>query len=88
MEFLEFRPMTLDQSLRIKRGAGNTRAVLTRAERITRLQSEDKWTDGQSPLGLPKVRVFKLSMKKKKVKKAEEPDAKGAKPAAKAAGKK
>jgi len=49
-----------------------SRNVLTRAERIQKLQESDKWTEGRSPLGLPKVRVVKISMKKKKVKKAED----------------
>ena len=64
--------MTLDKSLKIKRGSSSARGVLTRAERITRLKEEERWTNGQSPLGLPKVRVIKLSMKKKKKKKEEE----------------
>ena len=58
--------MTMDRSLRISAGLVRSRSVLSRAERIVRLQSSDKWADGQSPLGLPKVRVYKLSMKKKK----------------------
>jgi hypothetical protein len=39
---------------------------LSRAERITKLKELEKWEEGQSPLGLPKVRVQKISMKKKK----------------------
>lgn len=82
--------MTLDKSLKIKRGSASTRAVLTRAERIKRLKDEDKWKEGQSPTGLPKVRVYKLAMKKKKKKEAEgDAAAAGAKgAAAKPAGKK
>ena len=54
-----------------------------------RLQSSDKWSDGQSPLGLPKVRVYKLSMKKKKKTKEEgEGEAAGKGGAKAAAGKK
>jgi small basic protein (TIGR04137 family) len=49
-----------------------SRSVLSRAERLARLQSADRWKEGDSPLGLPKVRVYKLSMKKKKKKKEEE----------------
>jgi small basic protein (TIGR04137 family) len=64
--------MTIDKSLRVKRGATRNRSVLTRVERIARLQEADAWTDGDSPLGLPKVRVRKLTMKKKKKKKEEE----------------
>jgi small basic protein (TIGR04137 family) len=64
--------MTMDKSLRVRRGMVRARSVLTRAERITRLQEADRWQEGQSPLGLPKVRVYKLAMKKKKKKKEEE----------------
>lgn len=64
--------MTIDKSLRVRRGATRNRSVLTRVERIARLQASDQWTEGDSPLGLPKVRVRKLTMKKKKKKKEEE----------------
>ena len=64
--------MTMDKSLRVRRGLVRSRSVLTRAERLTRLQEADRWKEGDSPLGLPKVRVFKLAMKKKKKKKEEE----------------
>lgn len=64
--------MTMDQSLRVRRGATSSRSVLTRTERIAQLQKSDRFAEGQSPLGLPKVRVYKLSMKKKKKAKAEE----------------
>src|SRR5882757_1949648 len=75
--------MTIDKSLRVKRGATRNRSVLTRVERIARLTEADSWKEGDSPLGLPKVRVRKLTMKKKKKKKDEE----GADAAAPAAGK-
>src|SRR4051812_1791054 len=64
--------MTIDKSLRVKRGATRNRSVLTRVERIARLTEVDAWKEGDSPLGLPKVRVGKLTMKKKKKKKEEE----------------
>jgi small basic protein (TIGR04137 family) len=64
--------MTIDKSLRVKRGATRNRSVLTRVERITRLREADRWKEGDSPLGLPKVRVRKLTMKKKKKKKEDE----------------
>lgn len=64
--------MTMDKSLQIRAGLARSRSVLTRAERITRLQAADRWKDGDSPLGLPKVRVFKLALKKKKKQKEEE----------------
>ena len=74
--------MTIDKSLKIRRGATSARSVLSRAERLERLKETDRWVEGQSPLGLPKVRVKKLSMKKKKKEKKEGDDA-----AAPAAGK-
>lgn len=66
--------MTIDKSLRRKGRLVRTRNVLTRAERILRLQTEDRWVEGASPLGLPKVRVIKTVLGKKKKKKAG-PDA-------------
>jgi small basic protein (TIGR04137 family) len=77
--------MTIDKSLRVKRGATRNRSVLTRVERIARLREADRWKEGDSPLGLPKVRVRKLTMKKKKKKKEEE-GAEGAEGTAAAAG--
>ena len=77
--------MTIDKSLKVKRGATRNRSVLTRVERIARLKEADAWADDRSPLGLPKVRVRKLTMKKKKKKKEEE-GAEGAAAAAPAAG--
>lgn len=64
--------MTIDKSLKVRRGAAANRSVLTRAERLARLKEVDRWEEGQSPFGLPKVRVRKLQMKKKKKKKEEE----------------
>ena len=64
--------MTMDKSLKRRSALVRTRSVLTRAERITRLQEADRWTEDSTALGLPKVRVYKLSMKKKKKKKEED----------------
>jgi small basic protein (TIGR04137 family) len=64
--------MTIDKSLKVKRGATRNRSVLTRVERLVRLKESERWQEGDSPLGLPKVRVRKLTMKKKKKKKEEE----------------
>ena len=75
--------MTMDKSLRVRKGATGARGVLNRAEQIAKLKELERWEEGRSPIGLPKVRVYKMSMKKKK-KKAEE----GAEAAAKPAGKK
>jgi small basic protein (TIGR04137 family) len=64
--------MTMDKSLRTRRGLIRSRNVLTRAERLARLQETERWKEGDSPFGLPKVRVFRLTVKKKKKKKEEE----------------
>ncbi len=66
--------MTLDKSLKVRAGSIKSRNVLNRAERIKRLQDLDKWKDENSVLGMAKVRVPKLALKKKKKVKAEEPD--------------
>ena len=79
--------MTIDKSLRVKAGAISNRNVLTRAERIAKLKESERWREGDSVLGLPKVRVLKLAMKKKKkAAKAEEGAEAGAEGAAPAAG--
>jgi small basic protein (TIGR04137 family) len=82
--------MTMDKSLRVRKGSTSARGVLSRAERIAKLKEQERWAEGRSPLGLPKVRVQKLSMKKKKPKKDEAAEGAAAKPAAgaKAGGKK
>jgi small basic protein (TIGR04137 family) len=77
--------MTMDKSLKIRLGLVRARSVLTRAERIQRLKTADRWQDGDDPFGLPKVRVFKLTMKKKKKKKEEGAEGAAAAPAAAAA---
>jgi small basic protein (TIGR04137 family) len=79
--------MTMDKSLRVRKGSSSARGVLSRGERIIKLKEQERWEDGRSPLGLPKVRVVKTAMKKKKVKK-EEGDAAAAGGKAPAAGKK
>src|SRR5688572_25371251 len=76
--------MTIDKSLRVKAGAISNRNVLTRAEQIVKLMETDRWKEGDSVLGLPKVRVMKLALKKKKKAAKAEEGAEGA--AAPAAG--
>jgi small basic protein (TIGR04137 family) len=70
--------MTIDKSLKVRRGSAGNRSVLTRIERLEKLKETDRWQEGDSPIGLPKVRVQKLQMKKKKKKKEEDEDAEGA----------
>ena len=65
--------MTMDRSLKVKAGAIRTRNVMTRAERIARLKELDRFDPEASVVGMPKVRVVKVSLKKKKkVKKADD----------------
>lgn len=65
--------MTMDSSLKVKAGAIRARNVLTRAERIARLKELDRFDEEASVVGMPKVRVVKVSLKKKKkVKKADD----------------
>ena len=64
--------MTIDKTLRVRAGLIRARSVLTRAERLERLQEADRWQEGDSVFGLPKVRVQKISLKKKKKAKKEE----------------
>ena len=65
--------MSIDKSLRRKNQLARARNVLTRAERIRVLQDEERWKEGRSPFGLPKVRVLKVAVKKKKAKEEEKP---------------
>lgn len=67
--------MSIDKSLKRKGSMTRVRSVLTRAERIKTLQEQEKWTDGRSPFGLPKVRVLKVVLKKAKKEKAAEGEA-------------
>ena len=64
--------MTIDKSLRRKGHLLRARNVLKRSERIEKLEFEDRWQEGQSPFGLPKVRVVKSSLGREKKKKKEE----------------
>ena len=70
--------MSIDKSLRRKNTLARARNVLTRGERIKVLQDEERWQDGRSPFGLPKVRVLKVVTKKKAKAKEEEKPAEGA----------
>jgi small basic protein (TIGR04137 family) len=75
--------MTIDKSLRIKAGSTKQRNVLSRAERLQTLAATDRWMKGDPVLGMPKVRVEKISVKKKKkAKKGDEEGEEGAAPAA------
>ena len=79
--------MSIDKSLRRKNSLERARNVLTRGERIKRLLDEERWQEGRSPFGLPKVRVFRVVIKKvKKAKEEEKPAGEGEAAAPAAAG--
>ena len=65
-------PMTIDKSLKIKAGAIKSRNVYTRAERVEKLKELERFEEGNKVYGLPKTRVTKISLKKKK--KVKTPD--------------
>ena len=77
--------MSIDKSLRRKNTLQRSRNVLTRGERIAKLQADDRWPEGRSPYGLPKGKVMKIAVKKAKKKEKEE-GAEGEAAAAPAAG--
>jgi small basic protein (TIGR04137 family) len=64
--------VTIDKSLKRKGRLARTRSVLSRDERIKQMKTDDRWIEGQSPFGLPKLRVVRLVVGKKKKKKAAE----------------
>jgi small basic protein (TIGR04137 family) len=66
------RDVTIDKSLRGKGRLARARNVLKREERMALLKADDRWQEGRSPLGLPKVRVIATALGKKKKKKAKE----------------
>lgn len=66
--------MTIDKSLKIRAGAIQNRNVLKRAERLAKLKEAERWQEGDPILGMPKVRVQKVSLKKKKKAKGKDED--------------
>ncbi len=81
--------MSIHRSLKTTSGSLNQhRNVLTRAERIAKLSSEERFDPSKdSPLGIVKVRSIKATVSKKKKTAGEEGEKADAKPAAKAAAK-
>ncbi len=57
--------MSIHKSLKLKNTLQRQRSVLTRWERIEKLKEQERWSDGDSVLGLPKVRTkFKVRSRK------------------------
>ena len=63
--------MSIHRSLVAEGGSRRHRNVLSREERIAKLEDEGRWDETASVYGLPKVRSIKASTGKKKVKKEE-----------------
>ena len=70
--------MSIDRSLKLKGALVRHRNVLTRAERLKRLKDEEKWEEGKSVFGLPKVANRKVAVSKKKEAKGPAAAAEGA----------
>jgi small basic protein (TIGR04137 family) len=47
--------MSIDRSLKVQGALSRHRNVLTRSERVKQLKDEERWAEGNSLLGLPKV---------------------------------
>jgi small basic protein (TIGR04137 family) len=75
--------MSIDPSLKLKNALVRHRNVLSRAERLDILKDEERWNEGDSVMGLPKVAHRKSAAGKKA--KAEGEAAEGAAPGAAAA---
>jgi len=63
--------MSLDKSLVVKNKLQRSRNVLKRDERIEKLLEDERWSEGDSVFGLPKVTIVKIKRVKTKKKKAE-----------------
>ena len=57
--------MSIDPSLKVRNALARHRNVLSRAERIKVLKDEERWSEGDSLLGLPKVAHRKSGAGKK-----------------------
>jgi small basic protein (TIGR04137 family) len=60
--------MSIDRSLKVKGALSRHRNVLSRDERIQTLKLEERFTDGDAVIGLPKVAHRKASTGKKEAK--------------------
>ena len=69
--------MSLDKSLKRGNRLARARNVMKRDERIAKLLDEDRWDESKSVLGLPKTKVPKNTVGRKKKKKKEEEEGEG-----------
>ncbi len=68
--------MSIHSSFRTGGSSAKHRNVLTRLERLEKLETAERWNSAEDGLfGMPKVRSIKVAMKKKKKKGEEEEEA-------------
>lgn len=79
--------MSQHNSLRVDSVGVKHRNVLTRLERVKKMQSEERWNESSKIFGLPKIKSMKMKVKKAKEAPAAEDAAKAGAPALPAAGK-
>jgi len=80
--------MSMHPSLKATEKGKKQRSVLKRIERLKSMWDKEKWKEGDSVYGLPKIKTIKIRIKKEKAEKAAEPGteaAAGAAPAKEAA---
>ncbi len=63
--------MSVDRTLRIQSSLARHRNVLSRAERVAKLEAQELWTEDATVLSMPKVANRKVKAGKKKSKKEE-----------------
>ena len=66
--------MSIDKSLKSQNSLVRHRNVLTRAERLEKLEEEERWSENDPVTGFPKVAHRKVVVAKKDKAKAEETD--------------
>jgi len=64
--------MSVDKSLKSRTTLTRPRSVLSRIERLEKLEDQGRWQEGNSVFGLPKVRTFRPKRRKKVAKPEEE----------------
>lgn len=70
-----FFNVSIHSSFRTGSSAAKHRNVLSRLERLEKLEAADRWNANEDGLfGMPKVRSIKIALKKKKKKKDDEED--------------
>lgn len=63
--------MSIHPSLTISEKDKKVRSVLSRAERIKQMREKNKWKQGDTVFGLPKLKTLRIKIKKEKTEKAE-----------------